>query len=122
MRENDIIILDAKYKQHWEELSFSPWSKVEEVIREQHRNDLLQILAYTTLSDKKSITSCLIYPCRETTWQSMILRDRTYHKASLYAGNRKINLVLTAVPMISDSSRIDRVIKQSFKELDSRYN
>ncbi len=101
-RENDIIILDAKYKQHWEELSFNPWSKVEEVIREQHRNDLLQILAYTTLSDKKNITSCLIYPCRESTWQSMISRDRAFHKASLYAGNRKINLILTAVPMISD--------------------
>lgn len=66
-RENDIIILDAKYKQHWEEINFHTWSRVEEVIREQHREDLLQILAYSTLSDKRNITSCLVYPCQETT-------------------------------------------------------
>ena len=93
------MTLDAKYKQHWEELTFNSWSKVEDVIKEHHREDLLQILAYSTLSDKKNITSCLIYPCKDSTWNSMISRNRVFHKASLYAGNRKINLLLAAVPM-----------------------
>lgn len=103
-RENDVIILDAKYKRHWEELSFNSWSDVEKEIKDKHREDLLQILAYSTLSDKKDITSCLIYPCKETTWDSMINRDRTFHKASVYAGNRKINLILAAIPMKTDFS------------------
>jgi hypothetical protein len=98
-RENDLIILDAKYKKHWEELTFNNWSKVEDEIKEKHREDLLQILAYSTTTDKKNITSCLIYPCKESVWDSMLKRDRVYHKASIHAGNRKINLVLAAIPM-----------------------
>ncbi len=103
-RDNDVIILDAKYKRHWEELSFNSWVNVEKEIKEKHREDLLQILAYSTLSDKKNITSCLIYPCKESTWESMLSRDRIFHKASVYAGNRKINLVLAAIPMRTDVS------------------
>lgn len=57
------------------------------------------ISTYSTVTDKKIITSCLIYPCKNTTWDSMISRKRTFHKASLYAGQRKINLLLTAIPM-----------------------
>jgi hypothetical protein len=111
-RENDIIILDAKYKRHWEELSFSNWSNIENEIKEKHREDLLQILAYSTVTDKKSITSCLIYPCKESTWESMIARDRIYHKASVYAGSRKINLILAAIPMKAElSSAIDALCK-----------
>lgn len=103
-RENDIIILDAKYKRHWEELSFTRWNKIEDQIKENHREDLFQILAYSTLSDKKSITACLIYPCRNSTWQSMISRNRLFHTASVYAGNRRINIILAAVPMSTECS------------------
>jgi 5-methylcytosine-specific restriction endonuclease McrBC regulatory subunit McrC len=104
-RDNDIIILDAKYKRHWEELSFNSWSDIENEVKEKHREDLLQILAYSTATDKKNITSCLIYPCKESTWESMLLRGRTIHKASLYAGNRKINILLTAIPMKPDLTK-----------------
>ncbi len=114
-RDNDIIILDAKYKQHWEELTFMGWRRVEDVIKEQHRTDLLQVLAYSTASDRKNITTCLIYPCTETTWNSMKTRDRLFHKASLYAGNRKINLLLTAIPMTSDNSHAIDLLSTALK-------
>lgn len=114
-RENEIIILDAKYKQHWEELSFNSWRKVEEVIRQQHREDLLQILAYSTLTDKKNITSCLVYPCREATWRSMISRNKIFHKASLYAGSRKINLILTALPMTTDQPEAVKLLSRALQ-------
>lgn len=114
-RDNDIIILDAKYKQHWEELSFNTWSKIEDVIKEQHREDLLQILAYSTLTDKKNIISCLVYPCKLSTWISMISRNRVFHKASLYAGNRKINLLLTAVPMTTDQNEAIKLLSEVLK-------
>jgi hypothetical protein len=114
-RENDIIILDAKYKQHWEELTFHSWSKVEDLIKEQHREDLLQVLAYSTLTDKKNITSCLVYPCRETTWNSMISRNRIFHKASLYAGNRKIKLLLAAVPMTTYQTEAIEILSRALQ-------
>jgi hypothetical protein len=114
-RDDDVIILDAKYKRHWEELSFNNWSSVENEIKEKHREDLLQILAYSTLSDKKKITSCLIYPCKESTWESMLARDRIFHKASVYAGNRKINLVLAAIPMKNDLSVSIEKLREVFQ-------
>ena len=103
-RENDVIILDAKYKDHWEDMNFASWSNVEEEIREKHREDIFQVLAYSTTIDKPSIKTCLIYPCKETTWNSMKSRDRLFHRASIYSGHRKVDLILTALPMHSNIS------------------
>lgn len=103
-RENDIIILDAKYKRHWEELSFNNWNSVGDEIKESHREDLLQILAYSTVTDRTNITSCLLYPCKQSTWESMLAGERLFHKASVYAGSRKINIILAAIPMKTDLS------------------
>ena len=115
-RENDIIILDAKYKEHWEELSFKSWSNIEEEIREKHREDLLQILAYSTATDKQIVTSCLIYPCKDSTWKSMKSRNMNFHRASIYAGQRKINLLLTAIPMKSDFSEAVKCLSDALKD------
>lgn len=98
-REDETIIFDAKYKEHWEELNLDRWGNLDDQMRERHRADILQVLAYTTLHTKKRITSCLVYPCRTDTWESLKQRERTYHKARLAAGGRNINLILTAVPM-----------------------
>lgn len=98
-READTIIFDAKYKEHWEELNLERWGDVDEEIRERHRIDLLQVLAYSTTAAEKRVVSCLVYPCRNSTWESLAARGRLYHKASLASGDRQINLVLTAVPM-----------------------
>jgi hypothetical protein len=46
------LIVDAKYKRHWEELQQS-WSGVEEELRQQHRHDLLQVLAYANLLERR---------------------------------------------------------------------
>jgi McrBC 5-methylcytosine restriction system component len=98
-RDDETIIFDAKYKGHWEELSSERWRNIEDEIREQHRIDLLQVLAYSTATMTKRIVCCLAYPCYKTTWESLKSRSRTFHRASVYAGNRRVDLVLTAVPM-----------------------
>ncbi len=108
-KEDQVIILDAKYKYHWEEIRRSPWGTIEENIKEQHRNDLLQVLAYSTLFEGKPITTCLVYPCTWNTWKSLKTRDRLCHQATLGAGSRQINLLLTAVPM---SGNTDEVIAE----------
>ena len=56
------LIVDAKYKRHWEELQRNPWPNIEEELREQHRNDLLQVLAYANLARTARVIACLLYP------------------------------------------------------------
>ena len=112
-RENETIIFDAKYKSHWEELNRDRWGGLEQEVREQHRSDLLQVLAYSTATESKRVVCCLAYPCRIDTWQSLQERQRQFHQASVRAGNRRVDLVLTAVPMGVDTEEIWPVLQQA---------
>jgi hypothetical protein len=114
-RENEIIIFDAKYKGHWEEMQDVRWSKIEEVVRERHRNDLLQVLAYSTAYDTKKIVSCLVYPCRKDTWLSLKNRNRLFHRASIYAGTREINLLMTALPIDANLEEAVAPLAEAFR-------
>jgi hypothetical protein len=98
-REDQTVIVDAKYKQHWEEMQEHRWSNLEEEIRQRHRADLLQVLAYANLSTKPRTTVCIVYPCLEETWKSLRERKELFHRASVGAGTRRVDLVLTAFPM-----------------------
>ena len=51
-REDQTVIVDAKYKEHWEEMQRNRWVNLDEDIRQRHREDLLQVLAYANLSSK----------------------------------------------------------------------
>lgn len=99
VKDSWTIIFDAKYKDHWEELNFSSWQYLEAEIKERHRNDILQILAYSSLSNSSNIICCLVYPCKLSTWTSLQKRNRAYHNASITIDDRKIRLILTAIPM-----------------------
>ncbi len=112
-RENETIIIDAKYKSHWEELSLGRWHNFADELREQHRADLLQILAYSTLATTTKIITCLAYPCRQDTWQSLQRRGQLWHKASLYAGPRKVDVVLIALPMFADIPQVVQELKEA---------
>ncbi|MCL6558041.1 MAG: McrC family protein [Firmicutes bacterium] len=104
--EKEVIIFDAKYKSHWEDLSRDQWGGLDEELRESHRADLFQILAYSALFEGKKVTCCLVYPCRKHTWESLKRRGLHYHKASLGIGKRNVNLVLAAIPMDSGTEEI----------------
>ncbi|MHB8986239.1 MAG: 5-methylcytosine restriction system specificity protein McrC, partial [Eubacteriales bacterium] len=108
--EKETVIFDAKYKGHWEDLNYDRWGKLDEELRERHRADLLQVLAYSTLSEAKKITGCLVYPCKKRTWESLKKRGMLYHKASLNAGRRSVNLVLTAIPMDAELEEIVQML------------
>jgi hypothetical protein len=98
-KEDSVIIFDAKYKDHWEDMNVERWVNLEEEIRERHRGDLLQILAYSTLFNKDKITCCLVYPCRKETYDSLTERRRLIHNAVINNSGRIINLKLTAIPL-----------------------
>ena len=100
-RDSETLIIDAKFKGHWEELQLGRWAELDEVMREHHRTDLLQVLAYSTVAASKTITSCLIYPCTFQTWESLKRQDRIVHRGNLRAGARNIGILLAAAPMIA---------------------
>lgn len=108
-QEARTIFVDAKYKDHLDALQRHRWSELEDDLRERHRDDLLQVLAYSTLSESKEITACLAYPCTPETWESLSERDMLSHRAAIYAGSRKIGLVMIALPM---GGNLDEMVRQ----------
>jgi hypothetical protein len=98
-REDQTIIVDAKYKEHWEEMQRNRWTNLDEEIRERHREDLLQVLAYANLSNRERTTVCLVYPCQEETWKSLRERNMLFNRASIGVGTRRVDLALTALPV-----------------------
>ncbi len=100
------VIVDAKYKRHWEELDHSRWRGAEDAFREEHRHDLLQILAYANLAETAKAVCCLIYPCSSATWESLRQRRRLFHRAEMLVRSRRILVWLTAVPMCAVAARV----------------
>jgi 5-methylcytosine-specific restriction endonuclease McrBC regulatory subunit McrC len=100
------VIVDAKYKRHWEELQDNPWASAEELMKEQHRNDLFQVLAYANLARTPRVIVCLAYPCKPETWNRMVERNRLFHKAEINTGTRSVLLWLTAIPMATSVEKI----------------
>ena len=104
--ESTTLIVDAKYKRHWEELQEHSWGNLEEGLRERHRADLLQVLAYANLARTPRVIACLTYPCSPSSWASLRDRGRLIHKAELTMGSRSVHLWLTAVPMAAKAEEI----------------
>ena len=97
--EGTSLIVDAKYKRHWEELQRAPWGDQDSSLHESHRADLFQVLAYANLVSAPRIVCCLIYPCTQGTWESLVRRGRLFHQAELPYRGRRVQVWLTAVPM-----------------------
>jgi hypothetical protein len=113
-RENETLIVDAKFKGHWEELQRGRWGELDDALREHHRADLLQVLAYSTVSTSETISSCLIYPCTPPTWEFLKREGHIVHRGSLRAGSRNVGLLLAAVPMVA---RLDEVATELEKSI-----
>jgi hypothetical protein len=87
-----IIWLDAKYKAHLALLARRGWQGLAEDIRDQHRADLHQALAYASLADVTQVDSILVYPH---------LGDETRLSATVAtvtSGRRRVRLVLASLP------------------------
>jgi 5-methylcytosine-specific restriction endonuclease McrBC regulatory subunit McrC len=113
--DSTTMIVDAKYKRHWEELNQHSWARVEQELRESHRNDLFQVLAYASLASTESVIACLVYPCSNKTWNLLKETGRLIHKATVNVGARSIHLWLTAVPMMGDHSTIADLFSKSIR-------
>jgi len=115
--ENCTLIIDAKYKRHWEEMEHRSWRLQSDELREQHRVDLLQVLAYANLTGAGRVICCLVYPCSLTTWESLRNRDRLFHRASLPYHSRQIDVWLTAIPMHAQPAQIATPLVEQIRNI-----
>ena len=93
-----VRIVDAKYKAHYADLDEQSWARITDDVREAHRADIHQVLAYASLYDAEQITATLIYPLRRSTWEALHARNRDRAVASLFHGKRNVQLELRGLP------------------------
>ncbi|NQU41931.1 hypothetical protein HQ520_01505 [bacterium] len=114
---DDVFIVDAKYKGHFEELDDQRWAEVSEQLRCEHRHDLHQVLAYAALYDAPNITSMLVYPMQQRTWQRLAVRNRTTTLASLRHGGRNLTLALSGIPLGIPAGFLPQVLIEPWNRL-----
>lgn len=108
--QDKTIIVDAKYKVHAEEIENHGWWETDDDIKESHRNDMMQVLAYSGLYEANRTIACLLYPCRQDTYHSLIARNRIIMPAHI-AAPRPIDFVLGVVPLGGSSQPTIEAIK-----------
>ncbi len=89
---NRAVWVDAKYKDHLERLRRDPWERLGDDLRDSHRADLHQVLAYGLLSGVEEVSTVLLYPEFQGRGHSPI------STAELATGKRNVRLMLGALP------------------------
>lgn len=103
LRHQDVVVVvDAKYKRHAEEIERLGWSGADATLREAHRADVLQALAYSTLFDAPRLVACLAYPAGPSAMAALSERGRIVTRAKVRAGARQVELALLAVPLTGE--------------------
>ena len=111
-RPDVVVVLDAKYKRHADQIERLGWLNADATLREQHRNDVLQALAYSTLFNAPRIVACLVYPASPETWRRLVERGRVSMRAKVRAGARNVELALVAVPLSGDREAAGAAIEE----------
>ena len=115
-RDDVVVVIDAKYKRHAEEIERLGWHDVDATVREEHRADVLQALAYSTLFDKPRVVACLAYPASPRGWDLLLERERVVSRARVRSGSRNVELALLAVPLSGRAADPARILEQLVRE------
>jgi hypothetical protein len=93
-----VHIVDAKYKAHMAELDEHGWHRFTTDVREAHRADIHQVLAYSSLYAAEEVKATLVYPLRQSTYEALRERGRDVSTANLLHGARQVRLELRGMP------------------------
>jgi hypothetical protein len=88
-----VVWLDAKYKAHLSLLGRHGWAGVSATVRDAHRADLHQALAYAALADVDRVDTVLLYPHLRHSEAPLPAAI-----ATVASGRRRVRLVLGALP------------------------
>jgi 5-methylcytosine-specific restriction endonuclease McrBC regulatory subunit McrC len=102
-----VWIVDAKYKSHFADIDEGGWRKMANEIRQSHRADIHQVLAYTALFDSRQVIATLAYPLRRSTWTLLRQRGLDRTTADMFIGERHVRLELWGLPFTGSSQELD---------------
>ncbi|MDD5480262.1 hypothetical protein [Rhodoferax sp.] len=102
------VVIDAKYKRHAQLVGYGLYGAGHHDWQAQHRDDLLQCLAYTSLFDTPRVVACLAYPAPDAKWRHMQQEGRVLSRATVRHGLRQVEVALLAVPM---SGKVEQAAK-----------
>ncbi len=109
-RTDVTLVIDAKYKRHAQLVGYGGYGKGEHDWQAQHREDLLQVLAYSSLFDTPRVVACLAYPTAHDQWQLLCDQGRVMSRATVRHGLRQIEIALVAVPMSGHTEEIVNIL------------
>lgn len=109
-RSDVTLVIDAKYKRHAQLVGYGGYGKGEHDWQAQHREDLLQVLAYSSLFDTPRVVACLAYPTAHDQWQLLRDQGRVMSRATVRHGLRQIEIALVAVPMSGHTDEIANIL------------
>jgi 5-methylcytosine-specific restriction endonuclease McrBC regulatory subunit McrC len=112
-----VVIIDAKYKAHFEEMDDARWREIAEEIQEEHRRDLHQILAYCAAYDAPRVVAKLVYPMHPATWRRLKEQRRSVTRAIIPGHGRQVELRLAGVPLLLDTPYLCQEIVEAWGPL-----
>ena len=104
-RGNSVHIVDAKYKAHLAELDEHGWHRFTTDVREAHRADIHQVLAYASLYSADEVKATLVYPVAAEYIRALRARGRDVSVAHLLHGARQVRLELRGCRLAMRSTR-----------------
>lgn len=113
-KDDEIIIVDAKFKGYWRQIFSKRWEDVSKEFQEEHRNDFLQVLAYSTCFAVSKLTVCLVFACERDEYEEFRSRGILHRRAVIGRQGRIIRLILTAVPMQGNIDKIAEELAKCF--------
>jgi hypothetical protein len=107
MGDQRVVWIDAKYKAHLSLLARHGWRGTTELVRDAHRADLHQALAYAALADVDRVDTVLLYP---HLGQGDVAPPTAV--ATVASGRRRVRLVLGAIPFgFGTPAKADATVK-----------
>lgn len=104
---NEVQIVDAKYKPHFQELTVSGWHHFTESASEAHRADVHQVLAYAaSLPAQVDVRATLVYPVTSELSEELGRRGIGTSVADIPRGTGKLRLELRAMAFGRGASRV----------------
>jgi len=96
---NETFVFDAKYKGFLDEVDELRWHETSNLMRDEHRHDLHQVLAYSSLYGSDKITVVLVYPLLLDTWKQLNHRGISMSKGLVGGPDRQVSVALVGVPV-----------------------
>lgn len=116
-KEGEVWVFDAKYKNLLEDLVEYKWYQLDDYMKEAHRSDFHQILAYSSAFDKGSIISILAYPFDYTAQKKELIKYTRIGEFS-HGDNRNVWVVLLPVPMgYNEAGGLNKVVQETISIL-----